>query len=331
MKKECILSGITPSGELTLGNYIGALQNWERLYHADNSHYYGIMNLHAITTEQSSKSLLERTLDFYAFYQAMGLDNHNSIIFVQSMVPAHSELAWILNCYTPMGWLNRMTQYKDKINNNRNNEKAGLYSYPTLMAADILLYHASKIPVGDDQKQHIEFTRDLAGAFNRAFAIEYFTLPEPIIQSSGARIMSLNDVTKKMSKSASNDNSKINLSDSADLIKDKIRKATTDSISSIYYDKENRPEISNLLDIYCALGSMNIHSINDHFVRHNTSQFKNELADLIISCIMPLQNKMNRIRADREHLERMMHVSSNKANEIANNSLQEIRKIVGLL
>jgi tryptophanyl-tRNA synthetase len=252
MTKPRVLSGVQPTGNLHLGNYLGAIRNWVGL---QDSHecLFMLADLHAITVPQNPADLTRNTRETAAAYIACGIDPKRSAIFPQSAVTMHAELAWILNCHTPLGWLNRMTQFKEKSGKNKEAAPVGLYAYPVLMAADILGYHATHVPVGEDQKQHLELARDIAGAFNRAYGEEFFPLPEPLIMPTAARIMSLRDGSKKMSKSDPSDYSRITLTDDADAIAKKIRKATSDSIEGVTYDPEGRPEVANLLTIYGAL------------------------------------------------------------------------------
>ena len=250
--KGRIFSGIQPSGKLHLGNYLGAMRNWVRLQ-GEYEAIYCIVDLHAITVPQEPAELRAKTYEVAAGFLAAGLDPEHTTIFVQSHVPAHAQLAWIFNCVTPLGWLNRMTQFKDKAGKNREQALAGLYVYPVLQAADILAYRATHVPVGEDQKQHIELARDIAGAFNRKYETEFFPLPEPMIMGEATRIMSLRDGRRKMSSSDSSDYARINLTDDADAIALKLQRAKSDSQMGLTYDPENRPEASNLLNIYAAL------------------------------------------------------------------------------
>ncbi len=247
-----IFSGVQPSGNLHLGNYLGAIRNWVALQHEFEC-IYCIVDLHAITLPQDPKQLAAHTREVTAAYVAAGIDPERCVVFAQSHVPAHAQLAWVFNCIAPLGWLNRMTQFKEKAGKHRDQALAGLYVYPVLMAADILLYRATHVPVGEDQKQHLELARDIAGAFNRKYETEFFPLPEPLILGEATRVMSLRDGTAKMSKSDSSDYSRINLTDDADAIARKLRRAKSDSIMGLAYDPEGRPEAANLLNIYAAL------------------------------------------------------------------------------
>lgn len=247
-----VLSGVQPTGNLHLGNYLGAIRNWVGMQDSYKC-LFCVVDMHAITIPQNPDELRQAIRQVTAAYIACGIDPKKSVIFPQSAVSAHAELGWILSCHTPLGWLNRMTQFKEKTGKNRDGASLGLYGYPVLMAADILAYKATHVPVGEDQKQHLELARDIAGAFNRYYCSDYFPLPEPLIMETAARIMSLRDGTKKMSKSDESDYSRVNLTDNADAIALKFRKAKSDSSPTIAYDPENRPEAANLINIYAAL------------------------------------------------------------------------------
>ncbi|MFN5382657.1 MAG: tryptophan--tRNA ligase [Alphaproteobacteria bacterium] len=324
-----IFSGIQPTNHLTIGNYLGAMKNWVDMQN-DYESLFCIVDLHAITVTQNPKELASNCLTNLALYIASGLDPEKCILFIQSAVPEHTELAWIFSTITPLGWLNRMTQFKDKAGKNRENAGLGLYAYPVLMAADILLYHATHVPVGEDQKQHLELARDIAGAFNRGFATDFFKAPDVIIPKEAGRIMSLRDGTKKMSKSNSSDFTRINMTDDADLIMQKIKKATTDSIEGIYYDYENRPEVSNLLTIYAAFANCSIDDAAKHFNSYQSSKFKQELADVIIGGLAPIQKKSNDLLSDKGELMRVANVGASKAREIAAQTILDVKKLVGL-
>jgi tryptophanyl-tRNA synthetase len=326
---EVIFSGIQPSGHLTIGNYLGALKNWVGMQDTNNC-IYCIVDLHALTMPQDPKELKESCITSLALYLASGLSPEKSTIFIQSSISAHAELGWIFACLTPLGWLKRMTQFKDKAGKNIENVGLGLLAYPTLMAADILLYHATKVPVGEDQTQHLELARDIAGAFNRKFNVEYFKEPQLVNRKESARIMSLRDGRKKMSKSDPSDMSRINMIDSPDLIFQKIKKATTDTINGIYYDVENRPEVSNLLSIYAAFSGESIETISNRFKNAQTSDFKRELTEVIVSALSPIQTEYKKLMADRSYLSELASIGSNRASEIANKTLSEVKEIVGL-
>lgn len=323
-----VLSGIKPSGELTLGNYLGALRRWvsmQDLY----ENYFCIVDLHAITEPQDPQELRRRTHDIAALYLAAGLDTRRSIIFIQSHVRAHSELAWILNCMTPMGWLERMTQFKDKVaKGSTERVSVGLFDYPVLMAADILIYQAHLVPVGDDQRQHVELTRDIAIRFNHRFG-ETFTIPEAFIGDTGARIMSLTDPTKKMSKSDEDPNGTIALLDPPDLIRRKIMRAKTDSGSEVRFDPA-RPGITNLLEVYSALSGLSRSQTEDHFAGHGYGDVKRELADLVIATLEPLQKAHHRYIDDPAALDRELRSGSDRATAVAECTLRDVQEKVGL-
>lgn len=322
---KTVLSGIQPTGNLHLGNYLGAIRNWLDLQDSYKC-IFGIMNLHAITVQQDPKELQQNVIDAAALYIACGLDPKKSTIFVQSEVAAHTELAWVLGTITPLGWLNRMTQFKEK---SADNENLGLYSYPVLMAADILAYKADLVPVGEDQKQHLELTRDLAGAFNRQFKCEYFKLPEPLIIKQVKRIMSLQDGTKKMSKSDESDLSRINLTDDKDLIVKKIKKAKTDSESQIEY-YENRPEIYNLLNIFASFTGKDPKAIAQEYKTAGNGKFKTDLAEILVEKLQPIQYNLGRLKADKQFILDILKDGKEKASLIAEKTRREVFDIVGL-
>lgn len=387
-----VLSGVQPTGNLHLGNYLGAIKNWVAMQHQHES-LFCIVDLHAITVPQDPSSLREATLTTAAAYIACGIDPVKSTIFHQSAVPEHSELAWLFSTITPMGWLNRMTQFKDKakvseikylaaqihestvdiakvLNANvelkhsdnyyypveplnklesikanitelsnsleqSDSSNLGLYAYPVLMAADILLYHATHVPVGEDQKQHLELARDIAGAFNRQYKKQtpkpYFRLPEPMILGAATRVMSLKDGTKKMSKSEESDQSRINLTDSADVIMQKMKKATTDSISEIYYDVENRPSVSNLLNIFSAVTGEKAQDIALKYQNSGMANFKMALGDALIAHLGPITAELTRLKGDKAYLEGLLKQGANRARLIAGENIAEIKKIMGFL
>jgi tryptophanyl-tRNA synthetase len=322
---KTVLSGIQPTGNLHLGNYLGSIANWIDL---QNTHrcLFGVMNLHAITLPQDPKELRQNVLDAAAVYLACGLDPKKSAIFAQSEINEHAELAWIFSTITPMGWLDRMTQFKEK---SSNNENLGLYSYPVLMASDILLYKADLVPVGEDQKQHLELTRDIAGAFNRRFKTEYFKLPEPMIVKEVKRIMSLQDGTKKMSKSDESDLSRINLNDSAEVILKKVKKAKTDSLPTINFD-ESRPEIFNLLNIFSAACGKTPQDLAKEYETAGNGKFKNDLAESLIEKLRPIQESLNRFKQDQSFVRQVLDEGKNQAQEIASKTKKEVFEIVGL-
>jgi len=284
------------------------------------------MNLHAITVPQDPKELQKNIIDAAAVYLACGLDPKKSTIFVQGEVAQHAELAWVLSTMTPLGWLNRMTQFKEK---SADNENLGLYSYPVLMAADIILYKADLVPVGEDQKQHLELTRDIAGAFNRRFNAEYFKLPEPMILKEVKRIMSLQDGTKKMSKSDESDLSRINLEDTSDAIVKKVKKAKTDSLTTISFD-ENRPEIYNLLNIFSAITGKLPQDIANEYETSGFGKFKGDLAENLVEKLKPIQENLARFKQDQSYIKQVLADGKNQASEIAVKTRNEVFSLVGL-
>ncbi|WCR54337.1 MAG: Tryptophan--tRNA ligase [Wolbachia endosymbiont of Ctenocephalides orientis wCori] len=331
-KEPIVFSGVQPSGVLHLGNYLGAIKQWVNLQDKYKS-LFCIVDLHAITANKLPASELKSNIfKTAAAYIACGIDPKKSIIFNQSTVSCHAELCCLLSCYTPIGWLNRMTQFKDKAGSDKQKASLGLYSYPVLMAADILLYKTKCVPVGDDQKQHLELARDIASAFNNHYKQDYFTIPEPLILDQASRIMSLRDGTNKMSKSDSSDNSRINLDDSDDLISSKVKKAKTDSVSGFdFVTLEHRPEIRNMINIYSALNGMDVKKVCEEMNRHNMEHFKKELTDLIISVISPIREKMDSLLKEQSHLYEILKKGTEKAAEIANYNIKEIKDIIGFV
>ena len=326
--KKLLFSGAQPTGSLTLGNYLGAVKQWSSLQ-GDYSSIFCVVDLHAITASFEPKRLSNDIFKTLASYIACGIDHKKSPIFQQSSVPEHLELSWILSCITQLGWLNRMTQFKEKSKDDKEGASLGLYSYPVLMAADILLYHAQCIPVGDDQTQHIELARDIALSFNRRFQVDYFALPEPILSKLTSRIMNLRDGTKKMSKSDLSDFTRINLTDSADLISQKIKKAKTDNVPGVWYDKEGRPEISNLLNIYCLLQGIEIENAVQEFQNCNISTFKEALIEILTSLIVPISQDIERLLNDKQYLLSILKEGQEKVAVIASKTLKEVKQIVG--
>ena len=325
-----IFSGVQPTGNLHLGNYLGAIKNWVRMQD-DFECIYCIVDLHAITIPQDPAELIANTREVTAGLIAAGIDPERSIIFNQSRIAAHAELAWLLNCFTPLGWLNRMTQFKEKAGKKRDNAVLGLYAYPVLMAADILLYHATHVPVGEDQKQHLELSRDIAGAFNRNYDQDYFPLPEPLILGEATRVMSLRDGRAKMSKSEASGNSRINLTDDAEAIQHKIRRAKTDSEPGMSFDPENRPEAANLLGIYAALADENVDAVTARFTGKGFAEFKVELAELAVAKLEPIAAEMRRLMASADYIDEVLRKGAERAAGIAEPNLAEIKKIIGLL
>lgn len=325
-----IFSGVQPSGTLTLGNYLGALRHWV-LLQEDHDCLYCIVDMHAITVFQEPALFKDQILEIAATYLACGLDPQKSILFAQSHVPAHAQLGWMLGCKTPMGWLNRMTQFKDKAGKDKEKASLGLYAYPCLQAADILLYQTHLVPVGEDQKQHIELTRDIAQSVNSAYETDLFTLPDPLINTHAARIMSLRDGTKKMSKSDPSDFSRIHLSDDADLISQKIRKARTDAdpLPGTFALLEDRPEAKNLVTIYAALTGKTPDAVCAEFEGALFSAFKPRLADLLVDTIAPIGKKIAAYMDDKNELELILKDGAQRANALAVPTLKKAEEVFG--
>ncbi len=325
-----VFSGIQPTHGLHLGNYLGAIRHWVQLQEAHEC-IYCIVDQHALTTLHDAEQMRSNTREVAAALLACGIDPERSILFVQSNVPAHSQLAWVLNCVTPLGWLNRMTQFKEKAGKHRENAPVGLYAYPVLQAADILAYKATLVPVGEDQKQHLELSRDIAGAFNRKFGTEYFPLPEPMIAGEATRVMSLRDGTKKMSKSDASDMSRINLTDDAATIARKIQRAKSDSILGIWYDPEKRPEASNLLTIYAALAERPRAEVEAEFREAPFAEFKKRLAELAVEKLSAINARMRELMADPAEIDRILRYGADRASAIAGPVIEEVYDIVGFL
>ena len=331
--KKLVFSGVQPTGNLHLGNYLGALKNFSSLQ-KEMECIYCVVDLHAITVFQKPSELSENVLKTVASFIAAGIDTNKSIIFNQSSVSGHSELAWILNCVSRIGWLNRMTQFKDKAGSDKEKASVGLYIYPNLMAADILLYKATHVPVGADQKQHLELSRDIAQKFNNDFKCEnFFPLPEPLIPKNISRVMSLRDGTKKMSKSEESDYSRINLSDSADEINKKIKKAKSDSepIPDNLKLLETKPEALNLLTIYSELTKNNLEKTLKDMAGKEYSFLKTKLSDILISEITPVSKEIKKLLEDKSHLKEILKKGSEKANIKAEENLKNVREKVGLI
>jgi tryptophanyl-tRNA synthetase len=326
-----ILSGMQPTGSLHLGNYLGALRNWVALQQ-DYECFYCVVDLHAITVPQDPQALRDSIRMTAASYIAAGVDPTKSTLFAQSAVGGHTYLNWVFCNHTPLGWLDRMTQFKEKSRKNHDQELLGLYAYPVLMAADILVYKATHVPVGEDQKQHLELARDIAGAFNRAYGVEYFPLPEPQILGEATRVMSLRDGTKKMSKSDESDYSRINLTDDADAIALKIRKAKSDTepLPDNVKALETRPEADNLITIYAALADTSRAAIVQKFAGQQFSGFKKDLTDLAVAKLSPITAKMRELLADRAALDRLLAKGADKANTLAEKHIAEVKDLVGL-
>lgn len=331
-KKGRILSGIQPTGNLHLGNYLGAIRNWEAMQ-TDFQCLFCIVDLHAITVWQEPEDLARATREVAAGYIAAGLDPNENTLFVQSHVPAHAQLAWVFNCVARLGWLNRMTQFKDKAGKNKEAASAGLYVYPNLMAADILVYKATHVPVGEDQKQHLELTRDIAQKFNNDYGVDLFPLPEPVIQGPGMRVMSLRDGTKKMSKSDPSAYSRINMTDSKDEIAQKIRKATTDPepLPGTTEGLDGRAEASNLLNIYAALTDRTLADVIMETEGWQFSQFKARLTEAAVEVLGPITSEMQRLMADPSEIDSVLKRGADSATEIAADVLKEVYATVGFL
>ncbi|MFA5938001.1 MAG: tryptophan--tRNA ligase [Sinimarinibacterium sp.] len=329
-RKPVVLSGIQPSGHLTIGNYLGAIKNWLPLNERYDC-YYMLVDLHAITVRQDPAVLRERCYEFLALYIACGLDPAKNVLFVQSHVPAHARLAWVLNCYTQMGELNRMTQFKDKSAKNVDNINAGLFDYPVLMAADILLYQASAVPVGDDQKQHLELTRDVAIRFNNAYATPVFTVPEPMIPPVGARIMSLQEPTKKMSKSDDAPTNAVYLLDEPDVIVRKIKRAVTDLGNEIRYDIDEKPGVSNLMSILAACTGQSFDAIVEQYNGQGYGKFKQAAADAVVDILKPMQAHYRDVRADVDGLRRVLRAGAESASARADATLQRVHEVLGFI
>ena len=327
-----IFSGIQPTGNLHLGNYLGAIRNWVALQH-DYECIFCIVDLHALTQPQDPLELRHSTREVTAAYIAAGIDPQHCIIFNQSMISAHAELSWLLGCLTPLGWLNRMTQFKEKAGKNREMAGLGLYAYPVLMAADILLYKATHVPVGEDQKQHLELARDIAGAFNRRYERDFFPLPEPQIFGEATRVMSLRDGTKKMSKSDTSDYSRLNMTDDADAIALKIRRAKTDPepLPATLAALEKRPEADNLVGIYAALSDLSRETALARFAGQNFSTFKEALSEVAVEVLGRIGDEMRRLMADPGHIDTVLRHGAERALAIAQPVLREVQDITGLL
>lgn len=338
---ERVFSGVQPTGNLHLGNYLGAITKFVDLQKTHEC-IYCVVDLHAITVPQDPLELTANTREVTAAFIAAGVDPEHHIIFNQSQVSEHCELGWIFNCVARMGWLNRMTQFKEKAGKDRENASIGLYAYPTLMAADILVYRATHVPVGEDQKQHLELARDIAQKFNKDFAdsIErlgfgdgYFPLPEPLIQGPATRVMSLRDGTKKMSKSDPSDYSRLNLSDDADVIAQKVRKAKTDAdaLPSEAAGLARRPEADNLVGIYAALAGLPREEVLRQFAGANFSTFKSALVDLAVAKLSPIGNEMKRLQHDPAHLDHVLRDGADRARRIAAANMKQIKQILGFI
>ena len=331
--RPTVLSGIQPSGRLTLGNYLGAIKNWLPLSKDYDCHYM-LVDLHAITVRQDPIMLRERCYEFLALYIACGLDPKDNVLFVQSHVSAHARLSWILNCYTQFGELSRMTQFKDKSAKNVDNINAGLFDYPVLMAADILLYDAAQVPVGDDQKQHLELTRDIAQRFNNIYGApkhEIFVVPEPMIPPVGARIMGLQDPTVKMSKSDDAETNALYLLDTPDVIARKIKRAVTDTGCEVRFDFSAKPGVSNLLSILAATTNEEIPALETRFAGQQYGAFKAAVAEAVVECLRPVQARYHELREDREGLRAVLKDGAERASRRADVTLKRVHDVLGFI
>ncbi len=328
-----VFSGIQPSGNLTLGNYLGAVKRFVEMQNSGIETIYCVVDMHAITVWQDPEALRRQTRELTAAYLACGLDPKKSILFNQSQVSAHAELGWLFNCVTRLGWMNRMTQFKDKAGKNAEKMSLGLYAYPSLMAADILAYKATHVPVGEDQKQHVELTRDIANKFNHDFKTNFFPEPEPIIDGAGTRVMSLRDGSKKMSKSDPSDMSRINMTDDADAIAKKIRKAKTDPepLPETMEGLADRPEARNLINIYAGISGQTPAEVLAEVAGQQFGQFKPLLADLAVAHLAPIADEMSRLMADPAEIDRILGDGANRAAEIAEPILADAYDIVGMI
>jgi len=329
MSKKIILSGIQATGKLTLGNYLGAIDNWVKMQE-EYECYYMIANLHSLTVRNDPETLRNNTLKILAIYVAAGLDPEKNTIFIQSHVKEHAELGWILDCYTYMGELSRMTQFKDKSAKHADNINAGLFTYPALMAADILLYQADLVPVGADQMQHLEITRDLAERFNKLYG-EAFVIPEGYVRKSSARIMGLQDPTSKMSKSATNLNDVIFLEDEPEVIMKKFKKAVTDSENIVKFDPENKPGVSNLMQIYSAITSKTMEEIEKEFEGSGYGNFKVKVAEVVINKLEPIQKKYKEILENPEYLKEIYTRGAENARKLASKTLNDVKERIGIV
>ena len=332
MSENRIFSGVQPTGSLHLGNYLGAIRNWARLQDEFEA-IYCVVDLHAVTAPHDPKELSRATREVTAGLIASGIDPARSIIFNQSTVPQHAELSWLFNCVARLGWLNRMTQFKEKAGKNREQASVGLYAYPVLMAADILAYKATHVPVGEDQKQHLELTRDIAQSFNSTYGVDFFPLPEPQIFGSATRVMSLRDGTKKMSKSDESDYSRINMTDGADEIAQKIRKARTDPdpLPESTDGLAERPEALNLVSIYAALEDIELDQVIQEYQGQGFSTFKKALADLAVVRLGPVGNEMKRLTAESGEIDKVLADGSERAAQLSRPIVAEVREIMGFL
>ena len=326
--KKTIFSGIQPSGCVTIGNYLGALRSWKQLQDEYNC-YFCVVDLHAITVRQTPAELRKRCIDLYAQYIACGLDPEKNVMFFQSHVPAHSELSWLLTCNSYMGEMSRMTQFKEKSKKAGANVGLGLLCYPVLMAADILLYNTDLVPVGADQKQHLELARDLAIRFNNSYS-DTFTVPEPYIPKIGGRIMSLAEPTSKMSKSAENQNAFVSILDEPDVVMKKFARAVTDSDNKIIHDVQNKPGVTNLIEIYSACTGASIQDIENQFLGKGYGDFKKAVGEAVVETIRPIQDNFKHIVQDKAYIEKCFTEGAMKASYTANKTLAKVQRKMGL-
>ncbi len=329
MTKKVILSGSTVTGNLTLGNYIGAINNWKKLQEEYDCLYF-LADLHALTVQQDPAVFRERIYSFFAQYLALGLDPQKNIIFAQSQVYEHAELMWILTCLTPMGYLNRMTQFKEKAEKHVKNVNAGLFTYPVLMAADILLYQADLVPVGEDQRQHLELTRDIVGFFENRYGPGMFKMPDAYVGKMGARIMSLQDPDKKMSKSDENEKNYVSIIDDSKKIEKKIKSAATDSDTVIKYDPENKAGLSNLMTIYSVLSGKTTDQLEKDYEGKMYGHLKVDLAELVVETLKPVNEKYHDLMKNKDYLDQLMHSGAERARARASVTLNNVYKTVGL-
>ena len=328
--QKTVLSGIQTSGNLHLGNYLGSINNWLKMQDEYNCYFF-LADLHSITVDISQEELKKSIFNSAATYLASGLDPKKANIFLQSSVKQHCELAWILNCITPIGWLKRMTQFKDKAGKKQDSASTGLFTYPILMAADILLYNADLVPVGSDQKQHLELTRDIAQMLNRRCSFEVLKVPEPLIKGVATRVMSIRDGSKKMSKSDASDASRINLTDSPDLITTKLQKSKTDSIAEITYDQSTRAEISNLINIFSALSGSSTELIVENYRGKGFAKFQADLADIIISKLKPINDEYTKIIKDKSYIQEVLTSGAERARAVAQATCIRVKDQLGLI
>lgn len=327
-EKKILYSGMQATNTLTLGNYLGALKNWVKM-HEEYDCFFGVMDLHSLTVRQEPAEFRKNARSLYALYVAAGLDPEKNCVYYQSHVPTHAQLAWVLNCFTYMGELSRMTQFKDKSSKHADNVNAGLFTYPVLMAADILLYQADVVPVGADQKQHLEICRDIAERFNAIYG-DVFTIPEPYMGRAGAKIMSLQDPDKKMSKSDENPNAAVLLLDDRDTIIRKFKRAVTDSDTAVRFDEENKPGVSNLMTIYSCVTGKSYEDIESEFTGKGYGDFKMAVGETVADELAPLQARYNELMADKTYIDARIKENDEKAYYFSNKTLRKVHKKVGL-